>query len=536
MKKQTFKSLMALVAAYTVLQASLPLAQAQSNIVVNGGFEQGSAGWDLSDRCRVYVPPPGTVEGTNAMSVSGAVSQALTTEPGRDYVIQFSYAYGCPQVLWEGSPVGPLTNLYNTGSYWHCVYCYVRAGSNLTRLSFQSSPGGAIDDVKVGWLQEPITIPSQPSSLTVFEGGAANFAVAAQGAPPLTYQWMFNNTPILQGTGPNLTLNQVCPNQAGNYSVLVSNTASQTPSATAALNVQPASSTPVIFTQPESRILPAGYGASFTVRAIGAVPLTYQWRLSDMDISKATNAAYVIDKVQSTDAGTYSVLVSNTLGTTLSLPAILTVTNATGGGWVKVQNNTPIRNSDGVTKLSMSAFVVQVYAGPSPTLMYPVGSRAYFQSNSSAGYFMPYSAQLPDVSAGGSVYVQLRAWETKMGAYYANTYEQARLLGNKFGSSVIQLTTAGSTATVTSVPGFNLRTGLPFFYTGRLAIGDALPDGTPQMILFGQTGFRYLIEKQSPPNNWLPFMVVTNVTGTVIFPRAEPAPDAVEFYRSRMLD
>ena len=534
MKTTICNSLKPLLGLCAMLHVTMPFARAQTNIVANGGFELGSAGWDLSGQSHVFATSSGTVEGTNVMSVSGVVAQDLSTVPGRDYVLQFAYYSRLPAVTWADSSIAGFTNLANNGIGWRWVYTYLRADTELTRLSFA---GSFIDDVRVGWLQEPITILAQPSSLTAVEGGAAVFAVTAQGAPPLNYQWMFNNTPILQATGPNLTLNQVSPNQAGNYSVLVSNTASQTLSATAVLNVQPSSSTPVIFTQPESRIVPAGYGASFTVRALGAAPLTYQWRLNEANISKATNAAYTIDKVQSANAGTYSVLVSNTLGTTLSLPAILTVTNATGGGWIKVQNNTPIYNSDGVTKLSMAAFAVQVYAGPSPTLMYPVGSRAYFQSNSSAGYFMPYSTQLPDVPAGGSVNVQLRAWETKMlTPYYASTYEQARLLGNKFGSSVIQLTTAGSTATTTSVPGFSLRNGLPFFYTGRLAIGDTLPDGTPQMILYGQPSFRYLIEKQSPPNNWLPFMVVTNVTGTVIFPRAEPTPDAVEFYRSRMLD
>lgn len=533
MKRNMSDSFRALLTACVVIHASLSLGRAQTNILFNGGFELGSAGWDVSGQSRVFRPSSGAVEGTNVMSVSGVVAQDVLTVAGRDYVLQFAYSAGPPQVTWGGTTILGFTNLYTLGNTWKGVYIYVRAESDVTRLSFQSPPAAGIDDVRVGWLQEPLSILDQPQSLTVYEGGTASFTVSAQGSPPLSFQWMFNGAPILQATGQGLTLTRVRAIQAGNYSVLVSNIAGPLLSTPAVLNVQPSSGTPVIFMQPESRALPAGYGTSLTVGAIGSPPLAYQWRLNDTNLPGATNSAVVFDSVQTANAGTYTLLVSNAVGTTLSLPAALSVTNAVGGGLVIVSNTTPIYNSDGVTRLAGMSNYVQLYAGSSPTVLRPIGPRKFFRTNTFAGFFVASAVQIPDVAANASLYVQLRAWEANWGA----SYEQARAVGGKFGFSQISLTTAKSASpTITLMPGFSLRAGLPFFFTGRLAIGDPLPDGTPQMLLYGQPGFRYLIEKQSPPNNWLPFLVVTNVTGTVVFPRAEPASDAVEFYRSRMLD
>ena len=319
--------------------------------------------------------------------------------------------------------------------------------------------------------------------------------------------------------------------QAGNYSVLISNVAGSLLSTTAVFNVLPAAGAPVISMQPENRTVPAGYGVSFNVGATGTQPLAYQWYQDNNTLPAATNASLVFEAAQTTNAGAYTVLISNSIGATLSLPALLTVTNATGRGWLGYTNSTPICDADGITRLSGPAYLAQPYAGPSPSLLRPIGAPTPMSTGAWAGFFVTYVLSLPDIPTNGAVYLQLRAWEAAWGP----CYEAARAAGGKFGFSEIKLATAKPVPSV-RVPGFNLRAGLPFFFTGRLAIGDTLPDGTPQMILEGQSGFRYLIEKQSPPNNWLSFLVVTNTTGTVVFPRAEPASDTVEFYRSRILD
>jgi len=69
---------------------------------------------------------------------------------------------------------------------------------------------------------------------------------------------------------------------------------------------------------------------SFTVRATG-FPLFYQWRKDGVDLAGATNATCNLPLVQTSHAGTYTVVVSNVLGSVTSAVAELTVkTNLVG--------------------------------------------------------------------------------------------------------------------------------------------------------------------------------------------------------------
>ena len=75
----------------------------------------------------------------------------------------------------------------------------------------------------------PPTITSGPQSQTAPPGTTVNFAVAAIGTGPLTYQWYKNGRPLINGgtvNGANtstLTLSGVAATDAGSYVVVVSN-------------------------------------------------------------------------------------------------------------------------------------------------------------------------------------------------------------------------------------------------------------------------------------------------------------------------
>jgi len=83
----------------------------------------------------------------------------------------------------------------------------------------------------------PPVITAQPQSQTNMVGGSASFSVTGTGTPSLSYQWSFNHTNLVGATNATLTLNNLQPNQAGNYAVLVSNVAGSTNSAAAVLTV-----------------------------------------------------------------------------------------------------------------------------------------------------------------------------------------------------------------------------------------------------------------------------------------------------------
>jgi glucose/arabinose dehydrogenase/transposase-like protein len=85
-------------------------------------------------------------------------------------------------------------------------------------------------------------------------------------------------------------------------------------------------SAPVITQQPASQSVPAGQPVTFTAAASGAQPLAFQWQKNGVNITGATAPSYTISSVQSSHAGQYRVVVSNSSGTATSNAATLTVT------------------------------------------------------------------------------------------------------------------------------------------------------------------------------------------------------------------
>jgi hypothetical protein len=119
-----------------------------------------------------------------------------------------------------------------------------------------------------------------------------------------------------------LTLSNVQPAQAGTYVVQVANIAGSTNSANVALTVN---TPPSITTQPASSTNVVGTTASFTVVASGSVPLIYQWKKNNTNITGATGTNWTIVAVQTNDAAIYSVAITNAFGSIISSNAVLIV-------------------------------------------------------------------------------------------------------------------------------------------------------------------------------------------------------------------
>ncbi len=82
---------------------------------------------------------------------------------------------------------------------------------------------------------------------------------------------------------------------------------------------------PTISTHPRSQTVIQSASASFSVQAIGAGTLQYQWQRNNNDIAGATSPTYTIQNAQGSNAGSYRVRVSNNLGTVTSNTATLSV-------------------------------------------------------------------------------------------------------------------------------------------------------------------------------------------------------------------
>ncbi|MGH8468034.1 MAG: immunoglobulin domain-containing protein [Gammaproteobacteria bacterium] len=87
---------------------------------------------------------------------------------------------------------------------------------------------------------------------------------------------------------------------------------------------------PSITSQPADRTVTAGQTATFSVTASGSAPLAYQWQKNGVNITGATSASYTTPATTSADNGaTFRCIVSNSVGSTTSNSATLTVTAGT---------------------------------------------------------------------------------------------------------------------------------------------------------------------------------------------------------------
>jgi hypothetical protein len=175
-------------------------------------------------------------------------------------------------------------------------------------------------------------ITQQPMDQTNLAGTTATFTVSATGAGPLSYQWRsyvaagstFTNLPF--GTEATLVLTNVQPTTRL-FAVVVTDAGglSATSSPLASLTVL---TPPSITVQPTVQIMMLGATATFVVTAIGTAPLAYQWRFNDADVVDKTTRTFSLANAQLTNAGNYSVVVTNAFGSATSRVAGLMFTTA----------------------------------------------------------------------------------------------------------------------------------------------------------------------------------------------------------------
>jgi len=159
----------------------------------------------------------------------------------------------------------------------------------------------------------------QPQSLVVNAHDTASFNVTASGMTPFSYQWLLNATSVEEtssiSTINTLTITNVSPTNLGNYIVVVSNEFGTNASTNVMLSMYPYIVTP--FT---GAITYWGQSSTLSVGAWGTGPLSYQWFQNGVALPNATNQALTLSSIQFTNAGLYSVVVSNAFGSATNTP------------------------------------------------------------------------------------------------------------------------------------------------------------------------------------------------------------------------
>jgi len=172
----------------------------------------------------------------------------------------------------------------------------------------------------------PLGVTISPSNQTVAAGSTVTFQATAGGPGPFGYQWLWNGVALAGATNSSLVLSNVTSAASGAYTVKVSNANGSVLSAAAELSVL---GPPAITTEPQSQTVGVGTTVTFLVTATGAAPLSYQWSFDGQLLPGATNANLTLTNVIRVEAGSYSVVVSNAVGSATSAPpAVLSI--ATG--------------------------------------------------------------------------------------------------------------------------------------------------------------------------------------------------------------
>lgn len=193
--------------------------------------------------------------------------------------------------------------------------------TNIVAVSASWDMNAVLFNVPVG-----VVTNQGPFSTNVLAGTSPGFSVIATGSPPFSYQWRFNSNALANATNTFLTLPNVQLTNAGFYDVVVTNLTGISTSTVAQLTVL---SPPVITVTPTNQTIVGGSNVlvTFAVRAYGTDPLRYQWRKNGTNILGAVSTNHSILGVFPTNAGDYTVVITNLYGAVTSSPPATLVVN-----------------------------------------------------------------------------------------------------------------------------------------------------------------------------------------------------------------
>lgn len=234
----------------------------------------------------------------NAVTFTG---EALGTEP-----LSYQWLLNGTNLTGAVSPTLTLTNLVPARAGTYAV-----VASNA--FGVVTNSGGSLTVL-------PFAITSTPTNATLFGGDAFYNSVAADGYG-LTYQWRHEGVDLPGQTNALLTISLLTTNDAGSYSVLVSNLFGASETAPVSLSVIPIQ----ISYQPQDLSVYVGESATFWANVEKNGPFTFQWQREGTNLVGETNYSLTLNDATLEQTGVYRVLAGNPYGAVQSSNATLTV-------------------------------------------------------------------------------------------------------------------------------------------------------------------------------------------------------------------
>ncbi len=241
----------------------------------------------------------------------------------------------------------------------------------------ESGAVAAVDGVKLVFVM-PASVPAAPSGLSAsavstnqidlaWTDNATNESAYIV-ARSTTAGGPYTNLAVLPLGSTSFSNTGLTPATTYYYVVWATNYLGASATAPEASAATPGEATPpVISAQPQGQTVIAGQSATFTVTATGTA-LSYQWRFNSSPIAGATGSSFMTNNVQIGSAGSYSVVITNSVGATNSANAVLTVNfslaaTATVGGTVSKSPDQSSYAPNDVVTLTATADAGYEFAG-----------------------------------------------------------------------------------------------------------------------------------------------------------------------------
>jgi len=402
-----------------------------ATILANGGFEDGLSGWTTSGNVEIQSGPPYIpTQGTNLVSFSagnsangGRLSQIIPTIPNQKYRLEFDVGVisftNRPQSLGlsvrgDRSLLSGSIQLTGKGGgsiTWVSKSYVFTADSEFSKLSFTDE---SKDTISIDLLLDNVRVTPLVTTLMVESISSSNVAVdlspadtLGEGSGTTVFRRFYNTGSVVELSAPaeaggiafrHWLMDGAFLDTDTNVEIIMDGNHRLT----AVYQGGP----PLITVQPSDMTAILGGQAAFRVSACGATPLTYQWYLDGNPVSSGGGQEYLIDRVETKDAGSYTVVITNSRGSVTSHPAGLTIQSGFTGlengsferdfeGWtvsgnVWIQSTSPYRPTDGIKLAAFNAgdsqanaHLSQVLAttpGQSYQLTFDMGALGYINS------------------------------------------------------------------------------------------------------------------------------------------------------------